>query len=178
MELERIQLEEKLLAMGSQQRDVKKELADEEKKTTDEAKKAADEAKKAADEQAGKDKARGGFNDEMDLINAKLAGDKKLTEELERRASIQKIVNNLVEEAGLSEEDALKKANERVEAEDKLQKKLSNSRYNADGKREDGRSQIKGYSADKQGDRGDARSRAEQRVADARDRVQGGPLCG
>jgi hypothetical protein len=166
MEAARIKLEEKLIALGSQQRDAKKEMADQDKK-------AADEAKKAAEEQAGKDKALGGFNDEMDLINAKLAGDKKLTEELERRASVQKIVNSLVEEAGLSEEDALKKANERVDAEDKLQKKLSNSRYNDDGKREDGRSQIKGYSADKQGDRGDARSRAEQRVADARDRVQG-----
>jgi hypothetical protein len=166
MEADRIKNAEKLLSISSQQRTAQKEQADEDKK-------AADEAKKAADEQAGKDKALGGFNDEMDLINAKLAGDKKLTEELERRASIQKIVNSLVDEAGLSEADALAKANARVDAEDKLQKKLSNSRYNADGKREDGRSQIKGYSADKQGDRGDARSRAEQRVADARDRVHG-----
>lgn len=166
MEGDRISIEEKLIALGAKQRDAQKEIADE-------AKKAADEAKKAAEEQAGKDKALGGFNDEMDLINAKLAGDKKLTEELERRASIQKIVNSLVDEAGLSEADALAKATARVDAEDKLQKKLSNSRYDADGKREDGRSQIKGYSADKQGDRGDARSRAEQRVADARDRVQG-----
>jgi hypothetical protein len=164
MEADRIKNAEKLLSLSSQQRTAQKEQADEDKK-------AADDAKKAADEQAGKDKALGGFNDEMDLINAKLAGDKKLTEELERRASIQKIVNSLVDEAGLSEADALAKATARVDAEDKLQKKLSNSRYNADGKREDGRSQIKGYSADKQGDRGDARSRAEQRVADARDRL-------
>ena len=69
----------------------------------------------------------------------------------------------IVESTGLAYDDAAKKAEQLVTAKEK-----------ADGRGKDGdggRSKIKGYSQE-QGDAGDARSRASQRVNDSRARSE------
>lgn len=71
----------------------------------------------------------------MDLIAAKLKGNKDLVKELERQAEVQQIMNRLMDDAGLSEEDAAKRAEEMVKAKEELAKK-----------EDKGDSKIKGYS--------------------------------
>lgn len=172
-ELDKLKLQQELVRWNNAERDAKRDVADEAKRLAEEAKHVADEERQAAEikgEQAG---ALAGFEAEMALINAKLAGDKKLTEELERRAAIQEVMNGLIEEAGLSEAEALQRATARVDAESDLKKKLEaekGGRYDADGRRADGRKKI---DARIDGDADDARARAEVRGQFTRDRAAG-----
>ena len=169
-ELDKIKLQQELVKWNNAERDAKRDIATE-------AKRVADEEKQAAETATGQGDALAAFQAEMALIDAKLAGNKELTAQLERQAEIQQIQKQLMSDAGLSEDEALRRATERVSKEDELKNKLAaakdNGRYDSEGRRADGRKQIKGYSAENQGDAGDARARAEQRVAAARDRVQG-----
>ena len=161
---DRISTEEKLIALAAQQRDAKKEITDQEVKT-------ADEVKKAAEEQAGKDQSLGGFEAEMALIDAKLAKDKDLTAELERQAAILEQQLQLMESAGLSADDALSRATNRVDKEADLKKQMDKEkggRYDADGRRADGRKKI---DARIKGDGNDARQRAEDRGNLTQDRT-------
>ncbi len=172
-ELDKLKLQQELVRWNNAERDAKRDVADEAKRVAEEAKHVADEEREAAEikgEQAG---ALAGFDAEMALINAKLAGDKKLTEELERRAAIQEAMNGLIEEAGLSEAEALRRATARVDAESDLKNKLEaekGGRYDADGRRADGRKKI---DASIDGDANDARARAEVRGQLTRDRAAG-----
>lgn len=168
-ELDKIKLQQELVKWNNAERDAKRDI-------TEEAKRAADEQKAADEVATGNADALAQFQAEMALIDAKLAKDKELTAELERQMQIQQLQNQLMSDAGLTADEALRRATERVDKEADLKKQIEaakNSRYDSEGRRADGRKQIKGYSAETQGDAGDARARAEQRVAAARDRVQG-----
>ncbi len=79
-----------------------------------------------------------------------------------------------MEEMGLSEQEALDLATRRIDAEKQVnaEKEKGRGRYDEDGRRADGRRQIKGYSFEKQGGADEARARAGKRVDDARTRIQ------
>lgn len=159
-ELDKLKLQQELVKWNNAERDAKRDIADETKR-------ASDEQKAAAETSASQSGALSSFEAEMALIDAKLAKDKDLTAELEKQAEIQRLQNQLMSEAGLSQDQALAKASERYDKEQQLKNQLNqakeNSRYDAEGRRADGRKQIKGYSAENQGDATDARARAEER---------------
>jgi hypothetical protein len=94
----------------------------------------------------------------MELINARLDGNKKLTEELERRAEIQDTMNRLMQDAGLSAGEAERKATQMVDSKKDLADKES-------GK---DKGKIKGYSREKQGGADEATARAEERAKSSR----------
>lgn len=147
----RLQIESELLALRKQGRDAEKDIADEKER--------AAEKQKEEDEKAGKQAAALAlFEQEMDLINAKLAGNKELTAELERHAAIQQLMNQLLDDTNLSEQEALQKATQMVDAK----KDLADKDKEKDGK-------IKGYSRERQGGADEARDRAEERVKGSRD---------
>jgi len=96
----------------------------------------------------------------MDLINAKIAGNKELVAELEKQAAIQQIQAELMDQAGLSEQAALTKAKQMVEAKKALEDQAA-AKPDRDGK-------IKGYSRERQGGADEARQRAADRVTTSR----------
>lgn len=155
----RIQIETDLLGLKKQIRDSDQAIAD---AKTEAADKAAKEAEESAEKAADQKKSLDLFNREMEIINAKIDGNKKLTEDLERRAEIQDTMNRLMQDAGLSEAEASKKATEMVDAK----KELSDKDKDKEGK-------IKGYSREKMGGADEARARAEERVASSRAKRDG-----
>lgn len=167
----RLEIENDLLNLRKQSRDAERDLADEKERAAEQQKADAEKAGQQGDALAS-------FQAEMDLINAKIAGNKELVAELQKQADIQQIQQDLMAQAGLSEQDALTKAQQMVEAKKKLndivqpQSSQEKPRYDAEGRREDGRKQIKGYSQN-QGGADEARVRAGDRVNAARERVQG-----
>jgi len=150
---DRIKLETELLNLGKQRRDAERDLVAEKDRAAEIAKAEAEQATQQGDALAA-------FQDEMDLINAKIAGNKELVAELQRQAEIQQIVNQLMDQAGLSEADALTKAQQMVDAKRALE---SQATQDTSGK-------IKGYSRERQGGADEARQRAEDRVNAARNK--------
>lgn len=146
----RLEIETDLLNMRKQSRDAEADIADEKERAAEKQKE--DDAK--AGEQAY---ALELFEQEMDIINAKIAGNKELTAELERHAAIQALMNQLLDDTNLSEQEALQKATQMVDAKKDLE-----------GKGAEKESKIKGYSRERQGDADDARQRAEDRVNQSR----------
>jgi len=158
---QRIQIETDILGLKKQIRDADKDILDSkteaEKKAADEAKDAAEEAKRKAEKADDQKKAIDLFNQELEIINAQIAGNKELTAELERKAAIQEQMNRLMEDAGLTEDDALKKATAMVDA-----------KKNLDDKDKEKEGKIKGYSREKQGGADEATARAEERAKSSR----------
>jgi len=150
---DRIKLETELLNLGKQRRDAERDLVAEKDRAAEIAKAEAEQATQQGDALAA-------FQAEMDLINAKIAGNKELVAELQRQAEIQQIVNQLMDQAGLSEADALTKAQQMVDAKRALE---SQATQDTSGK-------IKGYSRERQGGADEARQRAEDRVNAARNK--------
>lgn len=150
-------LDEQRLATETQILDIRRQTRQAEGDIADEQKRAAEEAKAAAEKQGSQDSALAEFQAEMDLIAAKLKGNKDLVKELERQAEVQQIMNRLMDDAGLSEADAAKRAEEMVKAKEDLAKK------------EDKGDKITGYSRGRQGGVEEARQRAEDRVAKSRE---------
>lgn len=157
----RIQIETDLLGLKKQIRDTDKDMLDAKAEAAD---KAAKEAEESAEKAADQKKTLDLFNREMEIINAKIDGNKKLTEDLERRAEIQDTMNRLMQDAGLSEAEASKKATQMVDAKKNLSDK---------DKDKDKESKIKGYSREKMGGADEARARAEERVASSRAKRDG-----
>lgn len=150
---DRIKLETDLLNLGKARRDAERDLVAEKDRAAEIAKADAEQATQQGDALAA-------FQAEMDLINAKIAGNKELVAELQRQAEIQQIVNQLMDQAGLSEADALTKAQQMVDAKKALEGQAT----------QDTSGKIKGYSRERQGGADEARQRAEDRVNAARGR--------
>lgn len=148
---DRIKLETDLLNLGKARRDAERDLVTEKDRAAEIAKAEAEQATQQGDALAA-------FQAEMDLINAKIAGNKELVAELQRQAEIQQIVNQLMDQAGLSEADALTKAQQMVDAKKALEDQAA----------PDSSSKIKGYSRERQGGADEARQRAEDRMNAAR----------
>lgn len=149
---ERIKLETDLLNLGKARRDAERDLVAEKDR--------AAEKDKEANEKAGQQAyALALFEQEMEIINAKIAGNKELTAELQRHAAIQELMNQLLESTNLSEQEAVEKATQMVD----LKKDLESQTSKKDDK-------IKGYSRERQGGADEARQRAEDRVNAARDK--------
>jgi hypothetical protein len=121
---------------------------------------AADEAKKVAEIRAGYQANLDLLDLELAILNAQASGHDKKAQQLEHQRDVQAETARIVEATGLAYDDAAKKAEQLVTAKEK-----------ADGRKDGGRSKIQGYSQD-QGDAGDARSRASQRVDDSRARSE------
>lgn len=167
-EIDKLKMQQELVRWQAEERDAKSDIADE-------AKRAADETRKAAEESAGKVEATSDFDAEMAIIDAKVKGNRDLAEQLQRQHDIEQMKRQIMQQQGVTAEEALSKATARVDAERKLNDEMTkarNSRYDAEGRREDGRKQIRGYSAETQGGADDARQRATDRMMAARDRVQ------
>lgn len=135
--------------------DLKRMVRDAEADITEEKSKAAEKLQKELEDEARKKQQKDGaladFEREMQLINAKLAGNKQLTLELERQAKIEEQKQRLMD-AGVSEQEATSKATQMVDAQQKLEDK-----GDKEGK-------IQGYSRERQGGADAARQRAADRV--------------
>jgi hypothetical protein len=132
--------------------------------------KAADEEAKAEQDRTAQAEQRLAlFERELAIAEARAAGENDLADALQRELDIQQLQARLMEEMKLGEEEALALAQRQVEADAaaNAQKSQSAGRYDEEGRRADGRRQIKGYSQ-AQGGVEDARSRAQGRVDDAR----------
>lgn len=152
---QRLQIATELLDLAKQTRAAEADIADEKQRAADEA---ADDLKEAQEKAALQADAIAAFDAEMALINAKLAGNKTLTAELERQAAIEQEKNRLIA-AGVTEADAASRASQIVDA----RKSLTDQPTGSDGK-------IKGYSRERQGGADEARQRAEDRVNQSRSR--------
>lgn len=127
------------------------------------AKEAADKAKQESEKKTQQSTAMADFDREMAIIRAQIGGHKELVTTLEKERDIEEMKRQIMESQGLTADEALRKARERVELERRMKEevKKETSRYNDDGRRADGRRQIKGYSRE-QGD-----SQAQQMGAEA-----------
>lgn len=166
-EIDKLKMQQELVRWQAEERSVKADIAEETKRATE-------EARKAAEESAAQTQASGDFDAEMSIIEAKLKGNRDLADELQRQYDIEQLKRQIMEQQGVAADDALSKATARVDAERKLNDEIAKSRnrYDAEGRREDGRKQIKGYSAEQRGTADEARARAEQRMGDSRTRLQ------
>jgi hypothetical protein len=161
LDAQRIQIETDLLGLKKQSRDADQAIADAKTEALDKAaKEAQDSGQKAEDQSRALDL----FNAELAIINAQIAGNKELTAELERKAAIQETMNRLIDQAGLSEAEALKQATAMVDAKKNLSDKEA-------GKDKEG--SIKGFSREKMGGVEEARQRAEDRVTASRTKRDG-----
>lgn len=107
--------------------------------------------------------ARSGLASDLQILELRARGRNKEADALERQARIQQEARRIAEETGLSQQEALHIAQTKSALEERA--------ANRQGQ-EGGRRRIQGYSAMSQGTADDARNRAEQRMADARSRVQ------
>jgi hypothetical protein len=98
---------------------------------------------------------------ELQVLQLRAAGRNREADALERQQRIQAEARRIVEQTGMAQEQARRVAEERARLEEKVS-----------GQQEAGRKRIQGYSAATQGNAEDARSRAAQRMEDARARVQ------
>jgi flagellar biosynthesis GTPase FlhF len=132
------------------------------------AQRAEEAAQKERDKQAVQDAALANFERELDIINAQIAGKEKLVQQLREEAEIEKLKKRIMEQTGADEAAALQMAEERVAAERRLKEmQTGGGRYDAEGRRADGRKQIKGYSQE-QGGTAEASARAAGRIDEAR----------
>jgi hypothetical protein len=126
------------------------------------------EAQKAREKQDAQDAALRGFEREMEIIQAQIAGKGKLAQQLRDEAEIEKQKQRIMQQTGVDAERAVQLAEDRVKAEQRLKEMQDRKgRYDADGRRADGRRQIKGYSQG-QGDAAAARARALSAVDSSR----------
>ena len=112
------------------------------------------------------------FRQELAIIEARAAGENDLADSMQRQLDIQQLQARLMEEMNLSEAEALALAERHVDAQAAINaeksKGSSSGRYDADGRRSDGRKKIQGYSRERQGGAEAAAARAQNRIDDAR----------
>lgn len=155
LEKERIQTENNIL-------DIKRQIRTAEQQIADETKRAADEAKRQAEEAAGRKTALDDVMAELDILREQAAGHSKKAEAMRAQLEIAQQARQIAAQTGMSEQDALKAAEEMV----RLKKQIAE-----DGDRKPGeRKKIKGYSREEQGGADEARDRAGGRMDDARKR--------
>ena len=114
-----------------------------------------------AEKTAEQSQARSGMANDLQVLELRARGRNKEADALERQARIQQEARRIAEETGLSQQESLRIAQTKSALEER-----------AANRQEGGRQRIQGYSAMSQGGADDARSRAEQRMAEARSRVQ------
>ncbi len=114
-----------------------------------------------AEKSSAQNQARSGMANDLQVLELRARGRNKEADALERQARIQQEARRIAEETGLSQQEALRIAQTKSALEER-----------AANRQDGGRQRIQGYSAMSQGTADDARSRAEQRMADARSRVQ------
>ena len=100
------------------------------------------------------------FDLELDILEAQARGQDRKAEKLQREADIIETTARLVNDLGLSYEEANRKAEQLVNAKAKSEKQRG-------GKDDNGRSTIQGYSQD-QGGMNEARDRAQKRTDTSR----------
>jgi tape measure domain-containing protein len=136
------------------------------------AKAAAEEAEAEQERTADAERRLETFQQELDIAEARAAGEDDLADSLQRQLDIQQIKARLMEEMKLSEAEALALAERHVDAQAAINaeksKGSSSGRYDADGRRSDGRKKIQGYSRERQGGAEAAAARAQNRIDDAR----------
>lgn len=161
----KLELEKQILQIKNEQRQA-------ERQAVQETKNAAEEAKEEANRAAAAQQSLAVFQRELAIAEARAAGENDLADAMQRELDIQQLQARLMEEMKLSQDEALMLAERQVEAAAALNAEQNkNSRYDEEGRRADGRRQIKGYSQ-AQGDAAAARARALGRVDDARSRRQ------
>ena len=125
----------------------------------------------AKDRQANAD-ALETFRQELEIAEARARGEDDLADSMQRQLDIQQLKARLMEQMKLSEEDALALAERQVDAQAAINaersKASSGGRYDAEGRRADGRRKIQGYSRERQGGAEEAAARAQGRIDDAR----------
>lgn len=153
-EAARLEMEKRILELKYEQRSAEKQaVAD-----------TQDEADRAAEAQRRLDI----FRQELDIAEARAAGEDDLADSLQRQLDIAQMKARLMEEMNLSAEEALVLAERQVDASaEQNTEKTKVARYDEEGRRADGRRQIKGYSQ-AQGGVEDARARAQSRIDTAR----------
>lgn len=104
------------------------------------------------------------FNLELEILEAQARGQDRKAEKLQREAAIIETTARLVDDLGLSYEEANRKAEQLVNAKARSDKQRG-------GRDDNGRSTIQGYSQD-QGGVMEARRRAEQQAQTARQRYE------
>jgi hypothetical protein len=114
-----------------------------------------------AEKSSAQNQARSGLANDLQVLDLRARGRNKEADALERQARIQQEARRIAEETGMSQQESLRIA----QAKSALEERAAN-------RQDGGRQRIQGYSAASQGGADDARSRAEQRMADARSRVQ------
>jgi hypothetical protein len=114
-----------------------------------------------AEKTAQQNEARSGMANDLQVLELRARGRNKEADALERQARIQQEARRIAEETGMSQQESLRIAQTKSALEER-----------AANRQDGGRQRIQGYSAMSQGTADDARSRAEQRMADARSRVQ------
>jgi tape measure domain-containing protein len=154
-ETARLEVEKKILELKNQQAAAQKQAAEEAKDETD---RAADAAQRLSI-----------FQRELDIAEARAAGENDLADTMQRQLDIAQLQARLVEEMRLGEEEALALAERHVDAAAELNAKKSKvARYDEEGRRADGRRKIQGYSRERQGSAEEASARAQARIDDAR----------
>jgi hypothetical protein len=129
----------------------------------------ARKAEKEQTKQTSQNTALADYKAEMAIIDAQIAGQKEKAAEMQRTLDIARATRELQERTGVPEAEAKKLATQGVDQQIKLEKQQAKGadkpRYDSEGRREDGRRQIR---SSIQGDSKDARERAQERVDAAR----------
>lgn len=106
----------------------------------------AERAAASAAKAAAQGEVRRDAGEELAVLRAQAAGKEDLAKQLQRQIDIEREAKRLTDEAGLSEQRALRVAREKAQLKEQIagREKSSgqDSRYDADGKREDGRHKI------------------------------------
>jgi hypothetical protein len=131
--------------------------------------KAADEEVKAEQDRTAEAEQRLAiFEQELAIAEKRAAGENEVADAMQRELDIQQLQARLMEDMGVSQEAALALAQRQVDAETAAGASSSGAgRYDADGRRADGRRQIRGYSQ-AQGGVAEAMARAQSRIDEAR----------
>ena len=106
----------------------------------------AERAAAAAAKAAAQGDVRRDAGQELAILRAQASGKEELAKQMQRQIDIEREAKRLTEDAGLGEEDALRVAREKARLKEQIanqeKPESGNSRYDADGRREDGRKKI------------------------------------
>lgn len=163
-EQERLTIQGQILDFQEKERNVRKDIADSAARAKADAeeksRKASEEAEKAAEIAASRQQELALLNAELDIIQARNAGDEKRAQALERVKKIAEETLRIMDATGLSQDTAMQKATALVDGQDPTQQ----------ANRQPG-DRIQGYSREQQGGADEARNRAGERYENARSRI-------
>lgn len=145
-----------------------------EKEQAKEREKAIEEAITAEKERQAKLEASRDLALEMAILQAKAKGQEDVVKQLEREQAIRQRMQSIMSRTGMGEEEARIAATRMQALQEQADERESQDsgrteqgRYDEEGRRADGRRQIRGYSRTRQGDANAARGRALAGLAES-----------